>query len=113
MTPTELRADTPALHEDIYLNFGAHGPSPRYVVEAANEFVQSHEYKTSTQNDPYDVAFDAYDQARDRVADFVNADATEIALTESTTAGINAIANAIDWQPGDTVVRTDLAQFSD
>ncbi|MFC6987814.1 aminotransferase class V-fold PLP-dependent enzyme [Haloplanus sp. GCM10025708] len=108
MTPTELRADTPALHEDIYLNFGAHGPSPRYVVEAANEFVQSHEYKTSTQNDPYDVAFDAYDQARDRVADFVNADATEIALTESTTAGINAIANAIDWQPGDTVVRTDL-----
>ncbi|MFC6727678.1 aminotransferase class V-fold PLP-dependent enzyme [Natronoarchaeum mannanilyticum] len=33
MKPTELRADTPALHEDVYLNFGAHGPSPQYVVE--------------------------------------------------------------------------------
>lgn len=108
MTPKELRADTPALHEDVYLNFGAHGPSPRFVVEAAREFVQSHEYETSARNDPYDVAFDAYDRARERVADFVGANDDEIALTESTTAGINAIANAIDWHPDDTVVRTDL-----
>lgn len=108
MTPVELRADTPALHEDVYLNFGAHGPSPRYVVEAADEFVQTHEYDTGAGNDPYDVAFDAYDRTRDRVADFVGADTDEIALVESTTAGINAVANAIDWQPGDTVVRTDL-----
>ncbi|WP_135306100.1 aminotransferase class V-fold PLP-dependent enzyme [Haloarcula amylovorans] len=108
MNHRELRADTPALHEDVYLNFGAHGPSPRYVVEAADEFVRSHEYETGTRNDPYDVAFDAYDRTRERVADFVGADADEIALTESTTAGINAVANAIDWQPGDIVVRTDL-----
>ena len=108
MTPNELRADTPALHEDIYLNFGAHGPSPRYVVEAADEFVQTHEYETNARNDPYDVAVEAYDRTRERVADFVGADTDEIALTESTTAGINAVANAIDWQPGDTVVRTDL-----
>lgn len=108
MNPIELRADTPALHEDVYLNFGAHGPSPQYVVEAADEFVRSHEYETNARNDPYDVAFAAYDRARKRVADFVGADATDVALTESTTAGINAVANAIDWQSGDTVVRTDL-----
>jgi selenocysteine lyase/cysteine desulfurase len=108
MNPRELRADTPALHEDVYLNFGAHGPSPRYVVEAADEFVRSHEYETNTRNDPYEVAFDAYDRVRERVASFVGADDDEIALTESTTAGINAVANAIDWEPGDIVVRTDL-----
>lgn len=108
MNPRELRADTPALHEDVYLNFGAHGPSSRYVVEAADEFVQTHEYETGARNDPYDVAFDAYDRTRERVADFVGADTDEIALMESTTAGINAVANAIDWQPDDTVVRTDL-----
>ena len=107
MNPRELRADTPGLHEDVYLNFGAHGPSPRYVVNAADEFVRSHEYETSTRNRPYEVAFDAYDRVRQRVATFVGADDDEIALTESTTAGINAVANAIDWEPGDTVVRTD------
>ena len=105
MTPRELRADIPALHGDVYLNFGAHGPSPRYVVDAADEFVRSHEYGTG---DPYEVAFDAYDRVRERVAAFVGADTDEIALTESTTAGINAVANAIDWEPGDSVVRTDL-----
>ncbi len=54
------------------------------------------------------AAFAAYDRVRERVATFVGADDDEIALTESTTAGINAVATAIDWEPGDTVVRTDL-----
>ncbi|SNZ17924.1 Selenocysteine lyase/Cysteine desulfurase [Natronoarchaeum philippinense] len=108
MNPTELRADTPALRDGVYLNFGAHGPSPRYVVDAADEFVRSHEFDAPVRDDPYDAAFDAFDRTRERVADFVGAEADEIALTESTTAGINAVANAIDWASGDAVVRTDL-----
>ena len=106
MTPKELRADTPALHEDVYMNFGAHGPSPRYVVEAADEFVRRHEYDATAQNDPYEVAFATYDRVRERVADFVGADTDEIALTESTTAGINAVANGINWQRGDAEARS-------
>lgn len=35
MTPLELRADIPALREGMYLNHGAHGPSPQYIVDAA------------------------------------------------------------------------------
>ncbi|WP_458187716.1 aminotransferase class V-fold PLP-dependent enzyme [Haladaptatus sp. NG-WS-4] len=108
MTPNELRADVPALEETTYMNFGAHGPSPRYVVEAAEEFLDTHEYVSPTTVGPYDTAFDTYDRSRETVADFVGAAHDEIALTESTTAGINAIAGAIDWEPGDVVVRTDL-----
>ena len=107
-TPADLRADTPALQETAYMNFGAHGPSPRAVVEAAEAFLRRHEYDASAQHDPYEVAFDTYDRTRERIADFVGADADEVALTESTTAGINAVATAVDWQPGDVVVRTDL-----
>ena len=108
MDSNELRADIPALQEDTYLNFGAHGPSPEYVVNAASEFIQSHEYDTNSRRDPYEIAFETYDNVRDRTADFIGANPSEVALTESTSAGINAIANAIDWEPGDTVVRTDL-----
>ncbi|AEH39395.1 aminotransferase class V-fold PLP-dependent enzyme [Halopiger xanaduensis] len=108
MTPTELRADVPALQEGTYLNFGAHGPSPKYVVDAADEFVREHEYESPIRDHPYETAFRAFDRTREVVASFVGADPDEIALTESTTAGINAVANAIDWQPGDVVVRTDL-----
>ncbi|WP_458204448.1 aminotransferase class V-fold PLP-dependent enzyme [Haladaptatus sp. NG-SE-30] len=108
MTPTELRADVPALEETTYMNFGAHGPSPQHVVEAAKEFLETHEYVSPASTGPYETAFDTYDRSREVVAEFVGAQADEIALTESTTAGINAIAGAIDWEPGDVVVRTDL-----
>lgn len=107
MTPRELRADIPALQEGTYLNYGAHGPSPRGVVNAATAFLEDHEYG-SAENDPYEVAFETYERVRERVASFVSADPMEIALTESTTDGINRIANAIQWEAGDVVVRTDL-----
>jgi len=107
MNPRELRADIPALQEATYLNFGAHGPSPQYVVEAASSFLEDHEYGSAT-NDPYTVAFDAYDRVRERIAGFIGAEPSEVALTESTSDGINRIASAIDWEDGDVVVRTDL-----
>ncbi len=107
MTPRELRADVPALTEAAYFNFGAHGPSPEYVVEAASSFIAEHEYGSAT-TDPYAHAFETYETVRERIAAFVGADPAEIALTESTTDGIARIASAIDWEPGDVVVRTDL-----
>ena len=107
MDPLDLRAETPGLQESTYLNFGAHGPSPARVVEAASSFLADHEYDPVSKG-PYERAFETYERVRERVASFVGADADEIALTESTTDGINRIAAAIDWEPGDVVVRTDL-----
>jgi selenocysteine lyase/cysteine desulfurase len=107
VTPEELRADVPALGDAAYLNYGAHGPSPRYVVDAASSFLADHEYG-SADADPYDVASDAYGRVRRRIAEFLGADSEAVALTESTTDGINRIAGAIEWDPGDVVVRTDL-----
>ncbi|WP_435074353.1 aminotransferase class V-fold PLP-dependent enzyme [Halorubrum sp. HHNYT27] len=107
MTPRELRANVPALGDAAYFNFGAHGPSPEYVVEAASGFIADHEYGSAA-TDPYGHAFETYESVRERIAAFVGAEADDIALTESTTDGINRIAGAIDWEPGDVVVRTDL-----
>ncbi len=107
MDPRDLRADIPALQEAAYLNFGAHGPSPEFVVEAASEMLADHEFN-SGHADPYKTAFASYDDARERIAALIGADPAEVALTESTTDGINRIATAIDFEPGDVVVRTDL-----
>jgi selenocysteine lyase/cysteine desulfurase len=108
LTPAELRADIPALQDRVYMNYGAHGPSPRYVVSAAQEFLAAHEYESPVESDPYGVAFGTFDDVRSRVAAFVGAQADEIALTESTAAGINAVADGLGLQAGDVVVRTDL-----
>ncbi|WP_423751335.1 aminotransferase class V-fold PLP-dependent enzyme [Salinirarus marinus] len=108
MTPEALRADIPALGRGIYFNTGASGPAPRRVVEATTEFVEHHEYEAPVGEGAYPAAFETFDDARAAVADFVGANDHEIALTDSTADGISRVAAAIDWEPGDVVVRTDL-----
>ena len=107
MNPLDLREETPGLQDVTYLNFGAHGPSPRRVVDAVGATVADHEYGTAT-TDPYEFAFETYEAVRERIASFIGAPTDGVALTESTTDGITRIASAIDWSPGDVVVRTDL-----
>ncbi|QRV13861.1 aminotransferase class V-fold PLP-dependent enzyme [Haloterrigena salifodinae] len=108
MDPIELRETMPALESGAYFNWGAGGPSPRRVVEAAESALESHEFEAPTNEGQYPAAFDAYDEARDAIADLLGSAPAEIALTESTTDGINRVASALDWDGGDTVVRTDL-----
>ena len=110
MTPEDLRDEIPAFEDATYLNFGASGPSPRRVVEAAERFQERHEYEAPAGEGPYPVALDAYEDVRETVADFVGADPEEVALTQSTTDGINRFAGALEWDPAadPVVVRTDL-----
>ncbi len=56
----------------------------------------------------YPPVYDAFEKTRQDVAEFLNARSEEIALTQSTGDGMSRVANAISWDPGDTVVRTDL-----
>ncbi len=44
------------------------------------------------------------EQTRQSAARLVNADPAEIALLPNTTAGINLVAEGLDWRPGDNVV---------
>jgi len=108
MTPEDLREDVPALADVTYMNYGASGPSPRRVVDAAEAFVEHHEYDAPGGEGMYPVAWDAYEETRETVADFIGAAPEEVALTQSTTDGINRVACALPWDPGDVVVRTDL-----
>jgi selenocysteine lyase/cysteine desulfurase len=108
MNPSELRASIPALDEVVYLNTGASAPLPRPVAEAVQSFVGRHGYESPTDEGMYQCAFGAYDEARAAVAGLVGATESEIALTQSTTDGINRIACASEWEPGDAVVTTDV-----
>ncbi|WP_425492218.1 aminotransferase class V-fold PLP-dependent enzyme [Halovivax limisalsi] len=90
------------------MNFGASGPSPRPVVEAAEAFLEYHEFDAPGGEGMYPAAFETYEDVRESVADFVGAAPAEIALTQSTADGINRFAGAFEWEPGDVVVRTDV-----
>ncbi|WP_293029402.1 aminotransferase class V-fold PLP-dependent enzyme [Natronococcus sp.] len=103
-----LRAEIPALERASYFNTGAGGPSPRRVVEATESALESHEYEAPVEDGMYVAAGESHDATKTAVADLLGADEAEIALTQSTTDGINRVAGAVDWGPEDVVVRTDL-----
>jgi cysteine desulfurase/selenocysteine lyase len=108
MDVAEVRTDISALEETAYFNWGASGPCPRHVVEAATSAIEDHAYQSPGQEGMYPHAFGDLDDSRAAIADWVGQDASDIALTTSTMDGIARVAAALDWNPGDTVVRTDV-----
>lgn len=108
MDPDALRADIPALERCTYFNTGASGPTPRRVVRAATDFLERHAFEAPATDGPYEVAWDAIEDARDAVAGHLGASPDEVAFARSTADAVNLVAGAIDWRPGDVVVRTDL-----
>jgi len=108
MEPEDLRASIPVCDRGVYFNTGASGPAPRHVIEATTDFLEHHEYVAPVAEGAYPAAFELFDETREVVADFLGADSREVALTESTADGIARVAAAIDWAPGDAIVRTDL-----
>lgn len=103
-----VRSDIPALESTAYLNWGASGPSPRRVVDATVRAIRRHEYESPGEEGMYPVAFGMLDDARESIASFLGAGPSDVALTTSTMDGIARVAGALEWEPGDVVVRTDV-----
>jgi selenocysteine lyase/cysteine desulfurase len=108
MRPADLRASIPACERGVYFNTGASGPAPRPVVEAMTDTGERHEFEDPVGRGAYTSAYDTFETTRDTVAGLLGAQPDEVALTDSTADGIARIAAALDWHPGDVVVRTDL-----
>ncbi len=82
-----------------YMNNGSLGPMPLAVVEA-NDRPARH-----LAANPIDYHLEEErEDVRARLAAFVGVDADEIAITRSTTEGMNIFAHGIDWSPGDEVL---------
>ncbi len=105
---TELRKQFVIPADEIYLNNGTVGSSPRPVLRAIfDAFMQTEQMD---QDDPEDYpiwGYAAWNQYRDPLAQFVGATRDEIALVRNATEGNNYIANGIDMKPGDEVLMSN------
>ena len=110
MTPTELREMVPATENVAYFNTGASGPHTTRVLDAMAECQHAHgvESPAGEGMGMYAYAGAVHAEARSTAAAFVGANEDEIGLVPSTTDGINVVADGIDWNEGDVVVKTDL-----
>jgi cysteine desulfurase/selenocysteine lyase len=88
----------------IYLNHAAAGVLPQSSIAAIEAFVRAHADAGVLGTFPYDAAMPEY---RDKIARFVGAEGTEIAIVPNTGWGANILALGLDWQPGDEVLLCD------
>ncbi len=115
----KLRADFPVLTENpnlAYLDNAASTLKPECVIQAVDNYyrklgVNVHRgvYKLSY------LATDAYEEARQKVADFIHADFEEIVFTRGASAALNLVALSYGMatlKPGDEVITTQLEHHS-
>lgn len=98
----KVRSQFNILDGMTFMNNGTEGPVPRCVTEA-NERV----FREIAENPSNNYRREEVDVVRGLVAKFVNADPEEIALTRSTTEGMNIFTHGLDWKAGDEVVYCD------
>ena len=101
-----VRALLPATRAGIYLNAGTCGPLPAETQRAMDEQAARELAVGRASPDQWAEATAHADEARASVAAVMVADPADIALTHSTTDGLNAIIGSLPWRPGDRVLAT-------
>jgi cysteine desulfurase / selenocysteine lyase len=118
----KIRDDFPVLHQQVhgkplvYLDNAATAQKPRSVIDAL-----VHYYERDNSNVHRGLhalsmrATDAYEGARARIAQFINAaDPAEIIFTRGTTESINVVARSFGGRlkPGDVILATEMEHHS-
>jgi cysteine desulfurase/selenocysteine lyase len=102
----------------VYLDSGATSQKPNIVIEAESNFYRNHNAAVHRgAHQLAEEATDAYEGAREIVANFLNAEQDEVVFTKSATESLNLIAyamgnagpeNPFHLQAGDSIVVTEM-----
>lgn len=93
----ELRGQFPITKEKIFFNSAAGGPSPNYVVEKLYEKVKLSQIKAKEGRNPF---------LQKKIAEFIGAKESEIALTSNTSESINIVVWGLPLKKRDEVIIT-------
>ena len=109
MTKENIRAEFPLINNEkiVYLDNGATTQKPQRVIDALSDFYLKR--NANPMRGLYDLsilATDSYEEARNKVASFINADPSEIIFTRNASESLNLAANifASTLKAGDEVL---------
>ncbi|MCJ8328555.1 MAG: aminotransferase class V-fold PLP-dependent enzyme [Lentisphaeria bacterium] len=88
-----------------YLNNGSLGPCPRIVL--AKTIAALRGLEQNPVHEFWGKQFKQTEIIRKKLANFVHCQSGEISITRNTTEGMNAIAQGIQFKPGDHILTTD------
>jgi selenocysteine lyase/cysteine desulfurase len=103
----ELRAQFPVLERVAYLNAGTNGPVPRRAFEATEAALIEQLERGRSNKAWFERMVERIDLLRERAAGLLGASQADVALTGSTTDGINAVLHAVEIAEGDEILTSD------
>lgn len=98
-SPDQARALFPGLSRVTYLDVAGRAPLSTPVRQAIDAFLDHAQVGGDKA-----AMFRSIEAVRDAYARLVNASPDEIAIIKNISEGLNIVAHAIDWKPGDNVV---------
>ncbi|HVH86565.1 MAG TPA: aminotransferase class V-fold PLP-dependent enzyme, partial [Terriglobales bacterium] len=105
---SELRNQFLIPADEVYLNNGTVGSSPRPVLRAIFESFQNTEQMAQADPEDYPIwGYASWNEYRDPLAAFVGATRDEIAIVRNATEANNYIANGLEMKAGDEVLMSD------
>ena len=105
--PTTFRAQFPVLERLSYLNAGTEGPIPRAAADAVRRRIESETDEGRCGRPYFEELMGLAGQARAGYATALGCEPTDVALTGSTTDGVNTVIAGLDLRPGDQIVTSD------
>lgn len=102
-----FRAQFPVLDSLLYLNAGTEGPVPRAAAEAATERIDIELSRGRCGRPYFEELMALAADLRVRYAAALGCDFASVALTGSTTDGVNTVIGGLDLHPGDEILTTD------
>jgi L-cysteine/cystine lyase len=105
--PAQFRAQFPVFERTAYLNAGTEGPLPRQAGDAVNERIELELTRGRCGMDYMTSVRELATQLREAYARVLRCEPTSVALTGSTTDGVNTVLAGLDLRPGDEIVTSD------
>ena len=105
--PTTFRAQFPVLDRLSYLNAGTEGPIPRAAADAVRRRIDSEAEDGRCGRPYFEALMEVAGQARAGYATALGCEPTDVALTGSTTDGVNTVIGGLDLRAGDEIVTSD------
>lgn len=103
-----LRSQLPAVTTTGYFNSGTNGPLPMAAHDTLYEAAKKECEVGRIVPGVYEGGWKRNQRVRVLLAEMMGADASEIALTHSTSEGISTALNGLTWERGDEVITTNL-----
>ncbi len=105
--PAAFRAQFPVLERLSYLNAGTEGPLPRQAAEAVRARIELEVGSGRAGRAYHDGVLELATELRSGYARVLGCTSEEIALTGSTTDGVNTVIAGLDLRAADEILTTD------